>query len=302
MGDVVMALPAAASVKASGGHSTAWMIDSRFSELVSDHPAINSVFQFNRSRYKRSWMAPWLWRRQILAYRSVRAFAPTIALDLQGHSKTAIALKFSGAPIRVVLDPKDLLAKKMANRIICSHSGTHAVVRNLDAVQELGFASRVIAFDVPFEKQIEPPPHFISIHLGGTHSKKIWPVENFCAVAQKLKLPVVLVGGSNELHAAQRFEASASAAMNCVGKLSLRGLAYVLSKSSLHISGDTGTAHIAASFGVKCVTLFGHMPACEYHVWGQPEAVIESDGDVRSIRPEKVLKKIEERLGEQNAN
>lgn len=298
LGDVVMALPVAATLKASGAEAVGWMIDSRFVELVDRQPKIDRYFPFDRSRFRKKWVLPWRWREQFLAYARTRQLNAAIAFDLQGHSKTALALKLSGAKRRVILNPKDKLARTFATDVFFSRPEQHLVDAYLDTIEYHGFASRTIQFDLSKEDQIETPREYATFHLGSTHPKKQWPIDRFIEVARHVELPIVLVGGQSEAASRDAFLSSVSSVTDAVGKVSIRGLAAILSRSRVHISGDTGTAHVAAAFGAPCVTVFGHMPAKVYHPYNQPEACIEAEGGIRDISVEMVVNKLHERMQE----
>lgn len=298
IGDIVMALPVAASIRASGEHQVAWMADKRFVELVDGHPFVAKSFSFDRAKYRKSWILPWLWREQLLAYAATREFSPTVAIDLQGHAKTGLTLKFSRAKVRVALDPKDTLAAKYATHIVRTTTIPHAIDKNLEALRPCGFSARSIRFELQRKQEFNPTGDFVTLHLGTNHPSKQWSIENFAKVAQSLDLPILLVGGLSETDMRDKFFSLGAKATDLIGKLSLRGLSDLLARSSLHVSCDTGSAHIAAAFGSPCVTIFGHMPPEQFHPFNQPNAVVSAEGIIGNVSVEMVLNKIEERLGE----
>jgi heptosyltransferase-1 len=296
IGDIVMALPVAHTVKASQSNSSvAWFVDTRFRDLVRGHSQIDEVFEFDRARFRGKAWLPSAWGSQLRAYFAPRKWKPTVAIDLQGHTKTSLVARFSGARRRFVQDPKDPLSR-LSGRAVRSPQRRHMVERNLDVAAAAGFAERTIRFDVPTESVEVASADYATVHLGGTHARKIWPVERFIAASKELR-EVVVVGAASEKGLAEQF-ASAVPSENLVGKTSLAQLSHVLANSRLHLSGDTGTAHIAASFGVPCVTVFGHMPPEVFHPWGQRDAVVESGGDILSVTADAAIERIAERKAE----
>lgn len=298
IGDIVMALPIAATIRASDPESSvAWFVDRRFRELLSGHRHIASVFAFDRERYRGKGTNPMLWTQQLRSYLAVRQFRPTIAIDLQGHSKTALAARFSGAKRRFVLDPKDPIATATGQPIY-SDDKLHMVERNLKAAAVAGFERAHYEFSIPVRQEerdwvqvrLGSAP-YMTVHLGGTHPKKVWPVEGFVKAIEMINpIRLVLVGGPDETTLAHRFLLH-TRSESLVGETKLLQLSEVLRRSKLHLSGDTGTAHIAAALGARCITVFGHMPPAVYHPWGQPEAVVASGDDALSVTPEMVYAK-----------
>lgn len=301
MGDIVMALPVAPTIRASDPDSSvAWFVDRRFRELITGHKNIETVFEFDRMRYRGKGANPILWRDQLRSYLAARRFRPTVAIDLQGHAKTALAARFSGARRRFVLDPKDAIAA-VAGQNIFSDERQHMVERNLRAAAIAGYADFQYDFSIPIGQEAQDwaqvrlgSTPFMTVHLGGTHPKKIWPIENFVKTIELINpIRLVLVGGPAETTLAQQFLMHIRAE-SLVGETNLTQLAEVLRRSRLHLSGDTGSAHIAAAVGTPCITIFGHMPSSVYHPWQQPEAVVEGDGTAASVSPEMVYMKYRE--------
>lgn len=292
IGDIVMSMPVAASLLHSGRHEIAWMCDQRFIELVDGHPFVSRAFSFDRSRFRNTWMLPWKWREQLLAYRATRAFQPTTAIDLQGHTKTSLALKFSGAKKRIMLNPKDGLAARFATEVVRTETELHSIEKALSVLDACAVRERIYRFELLKSAEVQLETPYITIHLGTNHPLKQWKISRFAEVAKQLPHAIVLVGGANEADFRTEYFRLGAKGADLVGKLSLRGLTDVLSKSSLHLSCDTGSAHIAAACGVRCVTVFGHMSPVQFHPYNQPEAVVYANGDIDKVRVEDVLKKV----------
>lgn len=304
IGDVVMALPAAASIKASNpGAKVAWVIDHRLRELVIGHPCIDCVYAlFTDKKARRN---PARWRVMFRQHRRIAEFAADVGIDLHGHAKSALPLYFSKAKRKLTLQPKDAMSRLLGGRAIRVPCTMHRVDAYLEAVREAGFPFRRYSFDLPINDAIRGSIQrwlgeggWITVHLGGTHPKKIWPLDRFVVVGQHLVSQgerLVLVGGGGEQEAADRFVREVGA-ISTVGKTGLLELAEIIRRAKLHISGDTGSAHIAAAVGTPCVTIFGHMAAEVYHPFGQPEAVVQAGRSAADVPVDMVLTRIKERL------
>ncbi|MER3414431.1 MAG: hypothetical protein C4341_09435 [Armatimonadota bacterium] len=304
IGDVVMALPAAASIKASNpGAQTAWVIDHRLRELVIGHRCIDRVFAVFTDRKARR--NPARWRVILRQLRRIAEFSPDVGIDLHGHAKSALPLYFSKAKRKLTLEPKDALSRVLGGRAVRVAASVHRVDAYLEAVREAGFPFRRYSFDLPINDAIRGSVQrwlgdggWITIHLGGTHRKKLWPLDRFVEVGRQLVERgerLLLVGGAEERCWAERFLERVEA-RSVVGETGLLELAEVIRRAKLHISGDTGSAHIAAAVGTRCVTIFGHMPAAAYHPFGQPDAVVQAGRSAADVSVEMVMQKIEERF------
>ncbi len=304
IGDVVMALPAAASVKASNpGAQVAWVIDHRLRELVIGHPCVDRVYALFTDRKARR--NPARWRVMVRQHRRIAEFSADVGVDLHGHTKSALPLYFSRAKRKLTLEPKDALSRALGGRAVRVPETMHRVDAYLEAIREAGFPFRRYSFDLPINDAIRGSIQrwlgdggWITIHLGGTHPNKLWPIERFITVGKELVERgerVLIVGGASEQSMAQRFQQQVEAT-STVGETGLLELAEVIRRARLHLSGDTGSAHIAAAVGTRCVTVFGHMPAAVYHPFGQPDAVVQAGRSAADVSVEMVLQKIEERL------
>lgn len=304
IGDVVMALPVAASIKASNpAAEIAWVIDHRLRELVIGHPCVDRVYALFTDRKARR--KPARWRVMVRQHRRIAEFAPDVGIDLHGHAKSALALHFSKAKRKLTLEPQDALSRLLGGRAVRVPEGTHRVEANLEAAREAGFPFRRYSFDLPINEAIRGHVQrwlgdggWITVHLGGTHPNKIWPVERFIRVGTALierGERLIVVGGGSEISVAQRFVSEAGG-ISIVGETGLLELAEVIRRAKVHLSGDTGSAHIAAAVGTRCVTIFGHMPAVVYHPFGQPDSVVQAGRSAADVPVEMVLQRIEERL------
>lgn len=97
---------------------------------------------------------------------------------------------------------------------------------------------------------------------GSKMSAKRWPEENFIALGRALLeatpcRAIVIVGGPEDAAVGDRLCAAwAGAGINLAGRLSVYGSAHVLSRCCLYVGNDTGTMHLAAMAGAKCVCVF----------------------------------------------
>lgn len=92
--------------------------------------------------------------------------------------------------------------------------------------------------------------------LGGTYFTKQIPIEILKQIADESKLPLVLLGGNEDVEKAKILEKADI--INLCGKTSLNESAAVIKYAACVITSDTGLMHIAAAFKRKIISLWGN--------------------------------------------
>ena len=91
---------------------------------------------------------------------------------------------------------------------------------------------------------------------------KRWPVSHFAALAQKLALPVLLLGSAKEAALCQEIAALVNASRpdkcrSLAGSTSLTEAFCLIAAAKTVVSNDTGLMHVAAALNVPQVAIFG---------------------------------------------
>jgi heptosyltransferase-2 len=91
---------------------------------------------------------------------------------------------------------------------------------------------------------------------------KRWPASHFSELAEKLELPVVLLGSGKEAALCEEIAAPVNAreagkCFNFAGSTSLMQAFCLIAASKGTIGNDSGLMHVAAAFGVPQVAIFG---------------------------------------------
>ena len=142
----------------------------------------------------------------------------------------------------------------------------HIVERYFDTVKTLGV--------IPDEKGLDyfiskadgilptginlPATHFIALVIGGSYFTKKIPLNKLQEICSKTKLPIVLLGGKEDVEIADKLHLEFPQLINCCGKLSINQSAFVLKQSEWVITSDTGLMHIAAAFEKKIISVWGN--------------------------------------------
>lgn len=108
---------------------------------------------------------------------------------------------------------------------------------------------------IPFE-----PFKYVAFAIGAQHATKRLPNEKIISICTKLKLPIVLLGGKEDVVRANDIcnGVNSKTIYNACGILSLHQSAAVLKYAGSVITHDTGLMHIAAAFNKKIISVWGN--------------------------------------------
>lgn len=100
----------------------------------------------------------------------------------------------------------------------------------------------------------------VAFAVGSNMSAKQWPEERFLALGNELishaDIWPIVFGGTEDKNLGDRLITGWGRGYNAAGTLDLRTAAAAMQSCSLFIGNDTGTMHLAASEGVRCVAIF----------------------------------------------
>ncbi|MCS7153323.1 MAG: glycosyltransferase family 9 protein [Bacteroidia bacterium] len=117
----------------------------------------------------------------------------------------------------------------------------------------------------------------VAVGLGGTYKTKRWLIEYYEVLLNRLKLPVILLGGESEAREAESLARMLSVPVVVgAGRFSLLETAAAIRLARLLISHDTGTAHLGAAMGTPTAVLWGNtVPEFGMTPWKVPHTNIE---------------------------
>ena len=123
---------------------------------------------------------------------------------------------------------------------------------------------------------------WVGIGIGGKQPVNIWPIERYEKVGRRLMdtfdLWPVIFGGSEDRMAGERLISSWGRGYVAAGALNVRQSIAALGKCSLFIGNDSGTIHMAAAAGIRCVGIYSsrNYPG-EWHPYGDGHIVLRSE-------------------------
>jgi len=250
MGDVLHALPAAASLKHNFPASClTWIVDAPWAPLLADNPFVDRVICVDR-RHPRTW---WHTRRALHQHRY------SLAVDFQGLLKSAIVATLA-RPERIVgfsrADVRERAAAFFYSQSVQAGMA-HAVDRNLTLAQAAGAVSLLRQFPLPSgapEGDLPRDGFVLANPLAGWVSKQ-WPLEYYAALAgmlrRELGLPLVVNGPPSSLAILRSIPGA------IVHVSGMEGLIDATRRATAIIGVDSGPMHLAAALNKPGIAIFG---------------------------------------------
>ena len=100
---------------------------------------------------------------------------------------------------------------------------------------------------------------YVGFVIGAKHATKRLPVEKIISVINKMKLPIMLLGGKEDYLNAETIRTNCSGyVLNGCGNYRLGQSASLVKQAQLVITHDTGLMHIAAAFQKRIISVWGN--------------------------------------------
>jgi lipopolysaccharide heptosyltransferase III len=227
------------------------------------------------------------------AAKLIREQRPAAVVILRDdHWWGALAARQAGAPIIVGSDHPAMHALLTDD---VSVDRSHAVARNAAifdaAARRLGSTIELPPPDVdntPLIWEIQEADRqrvrqllanngverqFAVIHPGSGAPVKLWPVERWAQMADRISdagYAVVLTGSESEVPLLRRVASSAGSVRSLGGQTTIRELAAVFEQAQAVLGVDSGPLHLAVAVGAPTAHLYGPSDVATYGPWGDP--------------------------------
>ena len=250
LGDVVMAFPAFARIRAAHPNAPITLLTTPpFEALAKASPYFDRVWTDGRPDGVGGWL------KLVFRIRHAR-FARVY--DLQGNDRTRLLWRalWPFPPAWSAAGPADM----------------HPLERHARQLQQAG-----IWPDAPTAPMSAPPPD-VSWLIGGaaavpparplallipgsaaTRPLKRWPADRYGALAAVLVergFDAAIIGAEPERSLAETIRQSAPAARDLTGKTDFAAIARLAASAAIVVGNDTGPTHLAAAAGAPTVALF----------------------------------------------
>ena len=266
-----------------GAHIT-FLTEAAYAGVVSLHPEINAALTFPRGALA--------WPRFVAALRRARF---THVLDFDNTEKTALVTRLTGASVRATFNRELIVhryprfythAAKVTNAFYDSHHITETYLA-LPAAIGVPIVSREVrleprAADISAAQRLLPAGgKKILVHPGSRSAHRVWPVERFAAVCDRLQderdAQVFLTAGPAEQSLIEGIRRAAKSHLVVIPPaVQVGAFAALAAQCDAFLCHDSGPMHIAAGVGTPVVALFGSQNATIWRPVGGHHTVLQT--------------------------
>jgi ADP-heptose:LPS heptosyltransferase len=228
----------------------------QYASLLEASPELHQVFLFNDSLTE---------LRKQIDFKQYDA-----VFDLHHNIRTRLLLFGTSAPIYRY--PKNNIEKWLLTTFkIFPKKRTHVVERYLQPLRHVIAhfhpLHAVFQYNIPSEAQFDiasrfqiDPEKYVAIAIGAQFATKRLPTDLLIQLIDELRLPIVILGGKEDMHTAEQILKSCQRAkiISAVGLLSIHESAWLVKNAKALLTHDTGLMHIAASFDVPIHVIWGN--------------------------------------------
>jgi heptosyltransferase-1 len=274
MGDIIHAMVALQFIKKALPHARIdWVVEGAFVDVLKNNPHIDNILPINLKSLKKR-------KREIFTqYKILKSYSKNsydIVIDAQGLLKSAIVAKIIGAKVVAGFDKESIregIASLFYNKKTHIAYDANTIDRNVAVLCEpLGIkvSSDEIVKKEKFlfaSSHVPNLPEIFNLFvIGSTWESRNYPKEKFVEIAEALKIPTLIVWGSDEEHKKALWMQEQSEFLHILPRGSLDELKYVISKCALLIGNDTGPTHMAWGLNVPSITIFGPTPTNRVYI------------------------------------
>ena len=296
LGDVVRTTSAIALLKKAYPHAKVTMLcKGVVRQAVENNPVIDEVMVFDYKAKQNSL------GKMLDMVKEIKRHNFDLSISFDRKLRPAILCFLAGIPTRV---GADRIFDDKPSKVTWLYTDTitikHDIVNTLQAetYQEIvrGFTG-LNGHEVPVFANLTKKNHekaemllsrlpksdkVIALCVKGTFGLKTWPKEYFATVVnelnQKYNAAFFVVGAPGDrAYSDEVIKEIGLPVENFCGDTSLTDLAALISKVDLFITVDTGATHIAATTGVKMVTMYGCTSPKRWHPFNKNARVMSYD-------------------------
>ena len=274
LGDVILTTPLLAALAAAHGPVDV-VTTPAAAALIETHPAVGTVFRYDKRGAERGLRGVWRLSRQLRARGYLRAYLP------HRSWRSAALARLAGIGERVGF--ADSPAATTYTRRVVRPGDAHEVERLLALAGNIGDAPPVhVALTADDLAEADRwlrarglESGFVAIAPGSIWGTKRWP--GYAELAGSLDRPAVIVGGRDDARLAADVMAQAPGRAHSVaGELGLRASAALLARAAVLVTNDSAPLHLATAVGTPIVAVFGPtVPSFGFGPRGRRDLVVE---------------------------
>jgi len=251
IGDVVLTTPIVRCLKKQKEATVHYLIKEKFKEAIQENPNIDKVFIYKKGVSKKL-------SKEKYDY----------IIDLQ-NNVNSYKIKTKLKQVKKLTVNKENIKKWLLVNIgLDLLKQQHIVDRYFKTIKSLNILNDKKGLDFFIESTceidkkklpIDIKKPYIAWVVGASYKNKILSAKQIIKVCNQLKQPVLLLGGKLDFLFAQKviLETKNKELYNLCGKLTLNESSFLVKKSSIVLTNDTGLMHIASAFKKKIISFWG---------------------------------------------
>ncbi|WP_256012391.1 glycosyltransferase family 9 protein [Desertivirga xinjiangensis] len=252
IGDIVLTTPAIRCIKQQiPACEVHFLTKSSFHTVLANNPYIDKLH--------------FLKKPLAVTLDDLRAEHFDYVIDLHNNIRTRI-IKFKLGVKSSAFDKLNFRKWLLVNLKVDIMPEKHIVDRYIETASFLGVKNDGKGLDYFLEEEHDltvllPQSHqqYTGLVIGAQHATKRLPTHKLIEVCQRIKSPVVLLGGKEDKErGAEIASASGVHVFNGCGKFTLDQSAFLVREAQLIITHDTGLMHIAAAFDKPITSVWGN--------------------------------------------
>lgn len=276
-----------------------WVVETKSLDIVQGHPLLDHVHVWNRKQTSADLKQGRLFHARDPVRRvveEIRAVGYEVAIDFQNLLKSGYFTWKSGASRRIGfrrLREGNFLFTNI--RVRPKPTEYHMVERYLSLLRPLGIEvagrppaepifipeDKSRAVDEFFAAHLPAGKPVAAINPAASLTRKLWPVERYAAVADRLVdafgIVPLLIWGPGEEKLVEGVQSRMKRQAFLAPPTTIKELACLLGKCRLYLGNDSGPMHLAAAMGCAVVGLFGPIDPARVLPWTEHYRVVEPD-------------------------
>ena len=253
IGDIVLTSPVLRSIKNQTNAKIDFLTKEKYAHVIKNNPHVQNVFTINEivDNFKKK-----DYDLIIDLQKNFKSFFLSLLLKKRFSTKYVSYNKKNIKKWVLINFKKNFIEKEHLIDRYFHQLGKYNIQNDYEGLDYFIPSSINIK---SFPKKLPLEKNFFAWILGGTYKYKKLSKNQIENVCSRISVPIFFLGGDLEKETGDEIckNLNKPNIYNLCGRLSLDQSAYILKKSSLVLTNDTGLMHIASAFTKKIISFWG---------------------------------------------
>ena len=255
IGDIVLTTPVLRCLKQQlAGATIHYVTKAVFAPVLNGNPYIDKMITFKKDISE--------------IYAELQAENYDLVIDLHKNLRSLRLKQKLGVKSYAFkkLNVQKFLAVNL--KMITALPPKHIVERYMETAAPLGVKNDNAGLDYFLDKKDRvdianlffngKEAKFIALVIGGSYYTKKIPLIKLQEICRNASLPVLALGGKEDVTLGEALQKEFPSVMNTCGKFSINQSAFLVKQAEWVITSDTGLMHIASAFQKKIISVWGN--------------------------------------------